>query len=247
MARWQSDNKVSCQVTVGVGVTGIHVSSTVTLRKARVPLHCCPCFCQRSSAADQGVRWSAPPLVVQFTISSASSNTVAPCVRLRLSCPNCKIQNVGFGLFSHSRNTWNIHEQCGALRVPEICAVSVTSGGTGAEHRPEILEANGMNSRIQGARTRTQPSKFDVASVLICQSQRTNLGNELHVLQLRHLGDGLQQQCLGLLNEHLVALVRRIRQTHDDGSVFRIGHLASTWPNSGTSSSLSRTSTQTST
>ena len=160
------------------------------------------------------------------------SNTVAPYVGFRLSCPNCKIQNVGFGLFSHSRNTWNIHKQCGALRVPENCAVSVTSGGTGAEHRPEILEANGVNSRIQGARTRTQPSKFDVASVLICQSQRTNLrlwlrhlGNELHVLQLRHLCDGLEQQCLGLLNEHLEALVRRSRQTHDDGSVFHIGHL----------------------
>ena len=120
----------------------------------------CPCpaalaFVMDPSAADQGVRWAAPPLVVQFTISSASSNTVAPYVRLRPSCPNCKIQNVGFGLFSHSRNTSNIHKQCGALRVPENCAVSVTSGGTGAEHRPEILEANCMNSRIQGARTST--------------------------------------------------------------------------------------------
>ena len=30
MARFQSENRVSCQVTVGVGVTGIDVSSTCT-------------------------------------------------------------------------------------------------------------------------------------------------------------------------------------------------------------------------
>ena len=87
----------------------------------------------------------------------------------------------------------------------------------------EIVEANGMNSRTKGARTRTQPSKFDVTSVLRCQSRRTNLRlwlphleNELHVLCLRHLCDGLLQQCLGLLNE------LRIGHLSD---VFHLDHL----------------------
>eukprot|EP00450_Noctiluca_scintillans_P011947 CAMPEP_0194497574 /NCGR_PEP_ID=MMETSP0253-20130528/14467_1 /TAXON_ID=2966 /ORGANISM="Noctiluca scintillans" /LENGTH=299 /DNA_ID=CAMNT_0039339083 /DNA_START=288 /DNA_END=1191 /DNA_ORIENTATION=- len=149
---------------------------------------------------------------------------------------------------------WDLDRQCGALRVPEIAqCLSQALGGRGAEHRRTSVasmrqsatrDSGGERHELENPVCKNQNASFEIRRCLrTALSKPANeletvasaLGNELHVLQLRNLCDGLQQQCLGLLNEHLVGWYARFDKLMTMVRYSALGTclMVSTWPNSG--------------